>query len=78
MPRAIPLTGMNRARRWAALGALIGLFLLVAGVALNYVPQAQWEGRGLFTNFGLIGGALIGGAFAGFLAALIVQAARSN
>jgi len=78
MPRAIPLTGMNRARRWATIGALIGLGILVAGVALNYVPQAQWAGRGIFTNLGLIGGALIGGAFAGALAAIIVHTARSN
>ena len=57
MPRAIPLTGTNRARRWAAIGALMGLCLLVAGVALNFVPQAQWAGRGILTNVGLLGGA---------------------
>jgi len=78
MPKAVPLTGLNRAKRWAAIGALVGIVALVAGVALGVVPQAQWAGRGIYFNVGLIGGALIGGAFVGALAATMLQTARSK
>lgn len=75
MPQAVPLTGLNRAWRWARIGAAVGIVLLVITVIAGLTPLAVWEGRGILFNIGIVAGAVIGGAFCGLLVALIRHAA---
>ena len=73
MPKAVPLTGLNRVWRWARYGAALGLIVYIASIIADILPLAAWEGSGIVFNLGRAAGSLIGGAFLGGLAAMIKQ-----
>lgn len=78
MPKAVPLTGMNRVWRWARYGAALGLLVYLVVVVAGILPMATWDGRGIFFNLGRAAGALIAGAFLGGLLAMVKQVLSSR